>query len=781
MRFKTGLITFVIFLCVPFMGFSQQSTFTGFVYSKSSKSIADAHLMLTDTSDSSLIFRTVSDGNGAFDFGEIQPGTYSLVISSVGFEILQEQVIIEPGKEKSESFFLQSKTYRSEFTVVTASRTKRDLEDVSVPVSVIPDKEIAMSGSTRLRDILIEQTGLNVVSDHGNGIQMQGFDPDYTLIMIDNQPVIGRTAGTLDLDRISVGDVQQIEIVKGPSSALWGSDALAGVINIITKKGTQPLKWDVTGRFGSHTSYDGATNLSFKNEKLSGRFFANTNGSEGYDLDTSSIVPTTPAYHSYTFSGGLNYDLSKNITLGVQSRYYREDVSYPQEIEIDENPVRMEGDEYQENYNITPELSLRTSDRQLFEATAFLSRFNSESELSYNEDGTLYNQSNFDQQLNKYEIKSSTFWSEEHTTILGAGLNHEKLLGGNYEGRPAFNSYFTFGQHEWELSQQLSLTAGFRFDAHSEYASQFSPKFSGLYRPNDFIHIRASLGGGYKAPEFRQLFLNFTNAQVGYSVFGSSAVAEGIERLQDEGQIDELLISPQSIVEIEAERSFAYNFGVDLFPFEGVQLRINAFRNNVQDLIDTQRIAVKPSGQSVFSYFNLNRIYTQGVESELRYQPTFADNLQLSLGYQYLDARRQITRETDDVVDGMVVTVTQKEYIPMLNRSEHTANAKIYYTFEELGIESSLRMQYRGRYWFADYNNNHHPEENEYALGVNTPNSNIGSMWEKTIINTSLAMTFYDNYRLQVGMDNLMNFKSPQFMPYNPGKTIYVQLNIQLY
>ncbi|SMO96534.1 TonB-dependent receptor [Gracilimonas mengyeensis] len=769
----------IIFFCfLPCLLLAQQSSLCGTVHSSRSQPVTGAHIKLFSNTTT---LTTVSDADGHYCFKKINSGKYTVLVTSVGYREAREQLELEAQESAKVDFKLKRRMYEEEITVVTASRTIKELEDVSVPVSVIPDSEIEMSGSTRLRDILIEQTGLNVVSDHGNGIQMQGFDPDYTLIMIDNQPVIGRTAGTLDLDRITIGDVQQIEIVKGPSSALWGSDALAGVINIITKKGVQPFKWDMTGRFGSHDSYDGSTNLSFNQEKLSGQFFANTSGSGGYDMDTTSIAPTKPSFQSYTFSGRLNYDLSKKIALGVDSRFYREDVSYPQQLEIDESLYRINGDEYQQNYNITPELSVRLNDRQLFEATAFLSRFESETELNYQEDGSLYNRSTFDQQLNKYELKSSTFWSKTHTTIIGAGLNHEELLGGNYKGTPTFNSYFAFGQHEWELSKQLSFTAGFRFDAHSEYASQFSPKFSGLYRPNDFIHLRASLGGGYKAPEFRQLFLDFTNAQVGYSVFGSSTVVEGVERLQAEGVIEELLINPENIGEIEAERSFAYNVGVDLFPLDGMQLRINAFRNNVQDLIDTQRIAVRQNGQSVFSYFNLNRIYTQGIETELRYRPAFNDNLQLSLGYQYLDARRQITREFDDVVDGRVVTVTKKDYIPMLNRSKHTTNAKIYYTFEEPGIESSLRVQYRGRYWFADYNNNNQAEDNEYALSANTPNSDIDNFWEKAIVNFSLAKTFYDRYRLQAGIDNLTNFQSPQFMPYNPGRTFYAQLNIQLY
>ena len=323
-------------------------------------------------------------------------------------------------------------------------------------------------------------------------------------------------------------------------------------------------------------------------------------------------------------------------------------------------------------------------------------------------------------------------------------------------------------------------------DAHNEYASQWSPKFSGLYKPNELIHIRASVGGGFKAPEFRQLYLNFTNAQAGYSVFGSNTVSDGVDRLESEGQIEELFINPNSIGEIKSEQSFAYNVGFDLFPFDGIQLRLNAFRNDVQDLIDTQRIAVKSNGQSVFSYFNLNKIYTQGIETELRFSSTEIENFRFSIGYQYLDARRQITREFDEVVDGRVVTQTRKDHIPMFNRSKHSWNAKLFYTFDRLGIDSNLRFLYRGRYWFGDSNNNKTPDEGEYGLDPKdiATSSFLGtteSYLKKTTINASLSKIFAGKYRLQVGVDNLLNFQSPRFMPSNPGRTFYAQFKIQLY
>src|SRR3546814_8713767 len=104
----------------------------------------------------------------------------------------------------------------------------------------------------RLDDVLVEQTGLTLVSAHGTGVQMQGFDPDYTLILLDGQPLIGRTTGTLELSRVAVGNIERIEIVKGPSSSLYGSEALAGVINIITRDPEIGARGTLSARYGSN-------------------------------------------------------------------------------------------------------------------------------------------------------------------------------------------------------------------------------------------------------------------------------------------------------------------------------------------------------------------------------------------------------------------------------------------------------------------------------------------------------------------------------------------------
>ena len=131
-----------------------------------------------------------------------------------------------------------SSTEILEKVIITGTRTKRTLASLPLNAEIITKNDIEKNNSSRLSDIINEQTGLITIPDFGGveGIQMQGLDSQYTLILLDNQPLIGRSAGTFDLNRITLGNVNQIEIIRGASSSLYGNEALAGVVNIISEK-----------------------------------------------------------------------------------------------------------------------------------------------------------------------------------------------------------------------------------------------------------------------------------------------------------------------------------------------------------------------------------------------------------------------------------------------------------------------------------------------------------------------------------------------------------------
>ena len=183
--------------------------------------------------------------------------------------------------------------------------------NLSAEMELKYSEEIEKTNATRLSDIINDELGLITVSDFGGaeGIQMQGLDSEYTLILIDNQPLVGRLAGTLDLNRISVGNVKQIEIVRGPSSSLYGNNAFAGVVNIITEEPKPGFKAEVIGSYETHNTFDKNANISYRKNNFYSSIFFNNFSSNGYDLVEGDGLNTVNKFRNNTLQIKLRKDI----------------------------------------------------------------------------------------------------------------------------------------------------------------------------------------------------------------------------------------------------------------------------------------------------------------------------------------------------------------------------------------------------------------------------------------------------------------------------------------
>ena len=426
--------------------------------------------------------------------------------------------------------------------------------------------------------------------------------------------------------------------------------------------------------------------------------------------------------------------------------------------------------------NLNPVLTHRVSDRWKITYRYYNSAYRTESNLTYTGDGSVYDQTFFRQTFSRPEVQVDHQLNQKNVLTLGVGYIAESVEATRYTDRKRFNDKYGYVQYEWLPTSRWDVIVGGRFDAHSQYASQFSPKLSARYEVSPTLAVRGSAGVGFKAPDFRQLYLNFDNAVVGYSVFGTQELAASLARLQQLGQISDLLTDPARFGNIRAESSVAYNLGavVDLSKkYElPAKISVNLFRNDIRDLIETQAVALKTNGQSVFSYINLSRVFTQGAELDGSYQLTAgAGRLTLSAGYQYLVAKDK--NVVDQLRNGQLfrrdaeTLVTQRvnagEYGGLFNRSRHMANLKLFYELPEKGITASLRGIYRGRYGFADRNGNLVLDtDNEYVSGY--------MLWNLSASKTLKRVT------VQAGIDNLLGHTDAQYIPNLAGRLWYTSL-----
>jgi outer membrane receptor for ferrienterochelin and colicins len=225
----------------------------------------------------------------------------------------------------------------------------------------------------------------------------------------------------------------------------------------------------------------------------------------------------------------------------------------------------------------------------------------------------------------------------------------------------------------------------------------------------------------------------------------------------------------------------ALNIGGKAEVLPKLNLDYNLFRNEVDNLIETQLVAINTSGQSIYSYRNIQRALMQGIEADLSYP--ISSFFSVSLGYQLLFAK---DRDVAEAVDRGEVfwrdpntLVTQRlkpnEYVGLYNRSTHTGNFKIFYRHREMGIDASLRLIYRGKFGLGGINGNIQGE----AVAPSDRNSNgVLDDYDQfvngyALVNTAIAKSV-KSFRFQVGIDNLFDYTDPVTIPNLPGRLIYL-------
>lgn len=672
--------------------------------------------------------------------------------------------------------------------VVTATKSERLMGALPLPVTLVGKENIKLLGSTRLTEVLTEQTGLVVVpqvNGQGSGIQLQGFDPAYTLILVDGEPLVGRSTGTLELSRISVGNIKQIEIVKGPSSSLYGSEALAGVINIITEPpvGT---KVNVSNRYGSNNTLDLNAQGALTLNRFGFSVFANRFSTSGYDLSPNHFGNTVSPFHNSTLSGKLTYNVSPRTNFKISGRWFEEEQQNKFEVQDGNDIFRTSGGANVKDWNVSSTLYHRFGNRVKSIVRFYASRYYTETNLNRQPDNIPFYHDHFEQLFIRPEITSEFFFSEKHITTAGAGLVHERVATSRYDDtkeRQQLTQY-VFAQHEWQPLENLSVIAGARYDYNSVFGSQFSPKLSTRWEVNPKITFKASMGVGFKAPDFRQLYLNFSNsAGGGYSVLGTEVVIDILRDLNNQGQIASYQVSENSIGQLEAERSLSFNVGANAKVWRKVSMELNIFRNTINNLIDSRIVAITTNNQNIYSFLNINRVFTQGTEFNAAYSLT--PSLRLAVGYQLLFAKDRdvlaLAREGNlfgrNPETFQEYRVKPSEYYGLYNRSRHTANLKLYYENHANGWQGSLRVIFRGRYGAGNLMGSIQGE----TIRASDKNGNaVQDVYDSfvsgfAVVNFSVAKSI-KAIRMQVGIDNLFNYTEPVFIPNMPGRLFYTSL-----
>ena len=656
--------------------------------------------------------------------------------------------------------------------VVTATRTEKKLSNVAVPVTLISSRQIAQAGSVRLADILQEQAGLFITTGFGAGVQMQGLNPDYTLILLNGEPLVGRTAGILDLNRITVGNIKQIEIVKGPSSSLYGSEAMAGVINIIT---TTPTKneFALSARYGSYNTSDINARFNFSKNKFTYQGFANNYYTNGFSLRPNSQTSFVTPINRFTQQHQLGYQISDKTKLLGSVRFNRERIT--NEIAVENNGVivNSQGKESNDDANFSATLLHTFNSSVKTSAKLYATTFASEQELATTS-GAAYTDY-FKQHFLRFESQTDFTVLKNLETSVGGGYILDRANSTRYDSRESAKENqvgYAFFQSEWKPIEKLVVIGGARYDHNALFAAAFSPKLALKYALTNNINFKASVGRGFKAPDFRQLYLNFTNtAAGGYSVFGAIEAQKIINALKGIGQIASVESDFYNLSALQPEFSTGYHASFDYTASKKHTFSVGLFYNNINNLIDSRLVAYRTGGAQIFSYLNVKTAYTKGLEFNADYK--IGKYYSFTSGYQFLLSGD--VSELDKIKEGKVFTrdnngyskrLSMSDYVGLPNRSKHQLNLKFQYQKNE--AFASLRALYRSSWFVTDTDGNGLFNKNDAkATGFVQLNATVG-------LRTSKKIT------VQLGCNNMLNYKDPINMPNFFGRAGFIAINYSI-
>ncbi len=227
--------------------------------------------------------------------------------------------------------------YKLNEVVISATRTNSNTIELANSISVIDSEQISNSNANNVFDILKNETGISFTRQGGNGtlsnIYLRGANSSQTLVLIDGVELnlTNDPSGVYDFSTLPADNIDRIEVLRGPQSTLYGSDALAGVINIITKKGTGTPKFSLLTEGGSYNTYKGILGLNGSVKKFNYSIALSRTGSDGFSAASEKYGNTEK--DGYTFnnvSSVLGYNISNNVEINLYTHYTKSKSDYDQ-------------------------------------------------------------------------------------------------------------------------------------------------------------------------------------------------------------------------------------------------------------------------------------------------------------------------------------------------------------------------------------------------------------------------------------------------------------------
>lgn len=538
--------------------------------------------------------------------------------------------------------------------VITATRTQTTLTEAPAAMSLITAEDLDLKAIVNVNEAVRQLPG---VSLHARGVggrqvlSIRGMESTQTLFMIDGR----RTAGTDSLfghsdfqyNWVPINAIERIEIVRGPLSSLYGSDALGGVVNIITKKTLKEWTGSLSTRYGSgvedyNESYLSGSISGSVNDLVSVSLSASHNNQDKIALDADSQLSELEGKEAISAYGRVSITPSRSHRLIF-------DFSITDEDRAGDTNSRGGPPYYEESYDLDKRSYGANYEGVFDDFDIFAGYYYSE--LDQVNHRTMGVAPSSPQRLKNdgYLLHTVLPVSDFHRVVVGGDIRTETLVHPLLPEDGSITYTGIFAQDEWSLNDDLTVTFGVRYDDHENFGTEFSPRAYAVYHFDDQLSLKTGYGHGFRAPTLK----------------------ESLEEYK--------FIGPHSFYgnpDVGPETSD--NFEVGLV-FENNKLRFSTtgFFNKVSDLIVSECLAnCSARFGRIFTWVNVDETQTKGLESELNFD--FSEVFNVSLSHTYMNAKNKISKRK------------------LAERPDHTFQASVSWNIEKWGLNNIVRAEYMG-------------------------------------------------------------------------------------
>ncbi len=546
--------------------------------------------------------------------------------------------------------------------VVTATMTEKKITDAPGAVEVITRQEIIDMNAQTVAEAVADATGLLVTTETGRQQRpsIRGTGNNHTLLLIDGRRLASGFKDLLGIEQIPMDMVQRIEVVRGPASALYGSDAIGGVINIITKTPPKKLSAGLTAQYGQSTynegqEFIGSAAVGNTWDRFGVLLAGGYRDKDGYDRD--GVAPDDGDDMNLTSGGGrLSFDLNENHRLlaGLEAinknnTGLRDLQSADRERDADYSRLNYFL-EYDGHLTSLSSLMLRANhseqenDIEITPATSMIA-------------GAIGDENNSKRRLDQVEGRFSGLFFDRHLVTIG-GEYREEGREDDTGMDDDISNVSGYLQDEYQIFDPLLLVVGVRFDEHSDFGSHWTPRASLTYSILKQLRLKASYGEGFRAPGFMELYVP-TYMKRGKLVYDPNP-------------------------DLDPETSTSYEIGIE-GEYKQFSGQVMAFKNSIDDMIEAVYYASSGKGKKkkdYYQYQNIGEVTMSGVEVQCRLGLPMGFDLSGNLAY--LDTENE---ETGEELEG---------------RPDYKGSLKLGYHHQGMGLRANLRLNYIGERYYAD-------------------------------------------------------------------------------